>query len=165
MSLITYVLLCALVYGNAGKFNPEVIPDVTTKCFITQVLEVLFVRLGLYLLVTSQQQHHPNTQVIKVVAILDLLSYTGYKYLGLSVNMFLGLVANHFNLGARVYYLAFLWTASAASYFMYNTMKSSVMTTDSYSTGRGGTNQQIIVVAFAAGQFATMWFVSQTKNL
>ena len=39
MALITYVLLCGLLYGGAGEFNPEVLPDVTTKCFITQVLE------------------------------------------------------------------------------------------------------------------------------
>ena len=40
MSLITYVLLCALCYGNAGQFDPEVIPDVCTKCFLANVVEV-----------------------------------------------------------------------------------------------------------------------------
>ncbi|KAL7575032.1 hypothetical protein ACA910_010843 [Epithemia clementina (nom. ined.)] len=176
MSLITYVLLCALVYGNAGKFNPEVIPDVTTKCFVTQILEVLFIRVGLYLVISAQpqqqQQQQQYPQLIKVVAWLDLLSYSGYKYLGLSINMFLGLMAKHFSLGARVFYITFLWTASAASYFMYRTMKSSVLesttATNSYAPtlGRNGTtNQEILVLVFAVAQFATMWFVSQTKFL
>ena len=170
MSLITYVLLCALLYGNAGKFNPEVIPDVTTKCFVTQVLEVVCVRIGLYLL--SQQQQAPYQQQqrppsMKVVPWLDLLSFSGYKYLGLSFNMFLGLMAKHFSLGARVYYITFLWTASSASYFMYRTMQSSVSDGNAYGSNstKGTTNQQILVVVFAASQVATMWFVSQTKNL
>lgn len=186
MSLITYVLLCAVVYGNAGKFNPEVIPDVTTKCFVTQVLEVLLVRMGFYFVISAQQAQYQYQNVnqqqqqqqqqakplISAVAWLDLLSYSGYKYLGLSVNMFLGLLAKHFNLGARVYYISFLWTASATSYFMYRTMKSAVLettaaATNSYATtlGKGTTNQEILVLVFAGAQFATMWFVSQTRDL
>jgi hypothetical protein len=74
MSLVTYVLLCALGYGTAGKFDTEVIPDVTTKCMVTQILEVLIIRFGLYMMQAP-------------VPFLDLFSYTGYKYLGLCINM------------------------------------------------------------------------------
>jgi len=158
MSLITYTLLCALLYGNAGKFNPEVIPDVTTKCVITQVLEVVFIRVGFYFLM-SQHQNNPN---IRVVALLDLLSYTGYKYLGLSINMLLGLMAKHFGLGARMYYIAFLWTASAACFFMLKTMSNAVPTTH---VPTADSKRSVLVIAIAGLQVATMWFVSQTKFL
>ena len=50
MSVITYCLLAALLYGTAGEFNPEVIADVTTKCLATQILEVLIIRFGLYMM-------------------------------------------------------------------------------------------------------------------
>jgi hypothetical protein len=148
MSLITYVLLCALCYGNAGQFSPEVIPDVTTKCMVTQVLEVLAIRFGFYMMQTP-------------VAILDLLCYTGYKYLGLCVNMLVGLALGQLSLGHRGYYITFLWTASAMSYFMLKTMANNIPVV----TAGTGPKREVMVVAFAASQFATMWFVSQTRFL
>lgn len=148
MSLITYVLLCALCYGNAGKFSPEVIPDVTTKCMVTQVLEVLAIRFGFNMMQAP-------------VAILDLLSCTGYKYLGLCVNMLVGLALSQLNLGHRGYYITFMWTASAAFFFMLKTMANNIPVV----TAATGPKRDVMVVSFAASQFATMWFVSQTKFL
>jgi hypothetical protein len=151
MSGITYVLLSALLYGTAGKFNPEVIPSVTTQCFVTQVLEVAAIRFGFYLM---QSQ----------VAILDLFSYTGYKYLGLCVNMMAGIIFGHFfgfSAGSRGYYATFMWTASAASYCMLKTMANNIP----LKTAQHGPKREVVVIAFAASQFATMWFVSQTKFL
>jgi protein transport protein YIF1 len=148
MSLITYVLLCALVYGTAGKFNPEVLPEVTTRCAVTQVMEVLAIRMGFYLMECP-------------VALLDLFSYTGYKYLGLCINMMFALVLGHFGLGYRAYYLAFFWTATAASFFMFQTMSHNIPTI----TASTGPKREIAVVAFSASQFASMWFLGQTKFL
>ena len=148
MSLITYVLLCALCYGNAGQFNPEVLPDVTMKCIVCQILEVLAIRFGFYMMQAP-------------VAFLDLFSYTGYKYVGLCVNMLVGLALGQLNYGHRGYYVTFLWTASAASYFMLKTMANNIPLV----VAATGPKREVMVVAFAASQFATMWFVSQTKFL
>jgi len=148
MTLITYVLLCALCYGTAGKFDPEVIPDVTTKCFVTQILEVLAIRFGYHLMQAP-------------VPILDLFSYTGYKYVGLSINMFVGMLLGHLGYGHRAYYVTFLWTASAIAYFMLKTMANNIPTV----TAASGPKREVMVVAFAGSQLATMWFVSQTKFL
>lgn len=148
MTLITYVLLCAVCYGTAGAFNPEVIPDVTTKCIVAQILEVFLCRVGFYMMEAP-------------VAVLDLFCYTGYKYLGLCINMVVGLLLGHFGLGATGYYITFLWTASAASYFMLKTMANNIPMT----TSAKGPKRELMVIAFAASQFITMWFVSQTKFL
>jgi len=148
MSLISYCLLCALLYGTSGKFNPEVISDVTTKCFVTQVLEVVAIRFGLYMMQVS-------------VPFLDLFSYTGYKYLGLCINMLIGLFMGHLGYGTTGFYITFLWTASAASYFMLKTMANNTPTKVSAS----GPKREIMVLGFAGSQALTMWFVSQTKNL
>lgn len=154
MSGITYVLLSALMYGTAGKFSPEVIPSVTTKCFVTQLLEVALIRLGFYLMQSD-------------VAILDLFSYTGYKYLGLCLNLAVGSLLGHsgvFGLaagGTRGYYVMFLWTASAAAYTMLKTMANNIP----LQTAPQGPKREIMVIAIAASQFATMWFVGQTKFL
>lgn len=148
MTLITYVLLCALCYGNAGQFNPEVIPDVTTKCMVCQVLEVLLIRFGFYMMQAP-------------VSFLDLFAYTGYKYLGLCVNMLIGLGLSTLHFGHRGYYGTFLYTASACSYWMLKTMANNIPVI----TASTGPKREFMVVGFAALQFATMWFVSQTKFL
>jgi hypothetical protein len=148
MSLITYVLLCALCYGNAGQFSPEVLPDVTSKCIFTQLLEVLCIRFGFYMMQAS-------------VKMLDLWSFTGYKYLGLCCNMLVGVCLSALHLGHRGYYLTFTYTACACSYFMLKTMANNIPLV----TAATGPKREVMVVAFAASQFATMWFVSQTKFL
>lgn len=148
MSLITYCLLCALTYGTSGQFNPEVIPDVTTKCFVTQVLEVLLIRFGFYMMETS-------------VPFLDLFSYTGYKYLGLTINMLCGLLLGHLGYGTSGFYVTFLWTASAATFFMLKTMANNIPT----ETAAAGPKREIMVLVFAISQAVSMWFVSQTKFL
>jgi len=149
MSLLTYVLLCALCYGNAGKFDPEVLPDVMSKCALTQVIEVIAIRIGFYFMEAP-------------VPILDLLSYTGYKYLGLSVNMFIGLVVGHFgHFGHRSYYFTYLWTATAISYFILKVMANCIPR----RTSDVGPKRQLMVLGFAGSQFATCWFVSQVRYL
>lgn len=144
MSLVTYVLLCALLYGSTDKFTPEVLPDVTTKCIATQILEILIIRFGFYSMKAS-------------TPMLDLLAYTGYKYLGLCVNMLVGLLG----FGRTGYYVGFGWTATSVSYFMLKVMSNSIPS----ETASTGPKRELMVVAFAMSQFATMWFLSQTQNL
>jgi hypothetical protein len=149
MSLITYCLLCALLYGTAGQFNPEVIADVTTKCFLTQILEVLVFRFGFYMMQAP-------------VPFLDLFSYTGYKYLGLTINILFGMGLGHLGgYGTSGFYVTFLWTASAMAFFMLKTMANNIPT----ETAAEGPKREVMVLAFAVSQAASMWFVSQTKYL
>lgn len=152
MSGITYVLLAAFLSGTVGKFNPQVIPSITTQCLIVQTLEVLGIRLGFYMM---QSQ----------VALLDLFSYTGYKYFGLCINMIIAILLGRHGLtmvtGSRGYYVAFLWTGSAMSYFMLKTMANNIP----LQTAQHGPKREVMVLVFAASQFITMWLVSQTKFL
>lgn len=152
MSLVTYVLLCALLYGTAGQFEFQVIPSVCAKCFFTQILEVLLLRLGMY-----------TMQVVHSMPLLDLLCYTGYKYVGLCINMIISLILGHLvGLGTiRAYYISFLWTASAVSFFMLKVMANNIPMV----TASTGPKREIMILVFAVGQFASMWFVSQTKFL
>jgi len=148
MSLITYCLLSAFLYGTAGQFNPEVIADVITKCFATQVAEVLIIRGCLYTMQAS-------------IPFLDIFSYTGYKYLGLTISILCGIIFKRLDWGRSSFYGAFLWTASAAAWFMLKTMANNIPT----ETASTGPKRDVVVLAFAASQIATMWFVSQTKYL
>ena len=148
MSLISYVLLCALCYGNAGKFNPEVFSNVATTCIVAQIVEVLLMLLACY----SMQV--PTT-------ILDLLSITGYKYLGLCGNlllaMFIKLLLKY--KGRSAYYACFAWTASAAAFFMLKTITHHIPTV----TSPTGPKREWVILSFAMLQFAFMWFLSRTN--
>lgn len=152
MSLITYVLLCALSYGTVGKFNPEVLSDVTTKCFFTQLLEVLFFRFGIYLMQAP-------------TSFLDLFSITGYKYLGLALNMLVGNILStllpQLGYGTTAYYITFLWTGFSTCYFVLKSMSNHIPTV----TAKAGPKRELMVLGFACSQFATMWFLGQTKFL
>jgi hypothetical protein len=155
MSLITYVLLCGLCYGAAGQFDPRVLQTVTTKCFITQMFEVALMRFGFYLMQAP-------------IDLMDLFAVTGYKYLGLCTNLLVGMLITQFisSTSATVtsykgYYVSFLWTATSVSYFMLKTMANNIPRV----TAAGGPKREIMVLAFCASQFATMWFLGQTKFL
>ena len=153
MSLITYVILCALLYGTSGEFTPEVLPDVTTKCILTQIFEVLLMRFGIY------SMHMPKTSMLPTT--LDLFAYTGYKYLGLCMNMLVGLLG----FGRTGYYVGFVWTATSMFYFMLKVMSSGIPRQEQYPSVGGGPKREIIILGFAAFQFFSMWFMSQTKYL
>ena len=153
MSLITYVLLCGLCYGAAGQFDPKVLQEVTTKCFVTQLIEVLIMRFGLYLMQAP-------------IDLMDLFAVTGYKYLGLCTNLLVGMLLTQFipsssvnRTSYRGYYISFLWTATSVSYFMLKTMANNIPRV----TAATGPKREFMVLAFAGSQFATMWFLGQTK--
>jgi len=149
MSLVTYCLLSAVLYGTAGEFNPEVIGNVFSKCFFTQVAEVLLIWGCLYAMQTS-------------LPVLDLFSYTGYKYLGLTVCMLCGIFFKRLlAMGTASFYVAFLYTASAAAWFMRSTMANNIPN----KTASTGPQRDVVVLAFGGFQFASMWFISQTKYL
>jgi hypothetical protein len=143
MSLVTYCILCALLYGASGEFNPEVLPDVMFKCFSTQTLEVFAIRLGLYLMQSP-------------ISLLDLFSFTGYKYFGLCLNMLIGITA-----GKKAYYGTLLWTASCISFMMLKVMSNNIPR----QTASSGPKREFMIVGFAGSQMATMWFLSETKYL
>lgn len=150
MSLITYVLLCGLCYGTSGQFDPEFLPDVTTRCIVVQIIEVLSFRLGFYLMQVP-------------TSFMDLFAVTGYKYLGLALNMLVGYSLSLMlqNGGHRAYYIMFLWTATAMSYFMLKFMANNIPLV----TNATGPKREVVVLAFAGSQFASMWFLGQTRFL
>ena len=167
MSLITYVLLCGLCYGTSGQFDPEVLPDVTTRCILIQIVEVLLFRLGFYMMQSSANAGVANKSSAAGLTFMDLFAITGYKYLGLTLNMFVGyslslaLVSG----GQKGYYGTFLWTATAASYFMLKFMANNIPESIGNDGTGKGPKKEFMVLAFAGSQFASMWFLGQTKFL
>ncbi|ETW10331.1 hypothetical protein H310_00657 [Aphanomyces invadans] len=108
MSFVTYILIVGYIKGASGRFNPDVITDVSTSCCLLQLLEICLMKLGLYLL---------NSQI----NWLDLVSFTGYKYVALVLNTVVHLV-----LGYLPYYAVLAYTGLATSFFTLNGLKGTV---------------------------------------
>ena len=122
MGAVTFVVIVSFVKGAAMKFTPEVLYEVSQHCAFMQVMEIIVLKLLLYLLGHSKAQ----------LGFFDILAFTGYKYVGLCVNM---LVA--YCVGWWVYYPVLLYTGFSMGYFIVQTFKaSSVLGREGKTTSR-----------------------------
>eukprot|EP01041_Mallomonas_annulata_P004367 gene4366-8693_t len=138
MSFITYVLLVGYVRGTSNKFTPEVLIHAVWVCLGLQSVETLIMKLGLNMLQVS-------------VPLLDIFSYTGYKYVGLcfaTSTLFLG---QYFHIASSLY------TSLMMAYFVLKTLAAVVPAVQS-----GGPPRHLVLLAFALMQFLLMVLLSWT---
>lgn len=156
MALFTYVILCTTSKGMAGEFRPGGLsaPDfmsaLTAKCTATQLVEVLTLCSML------------RVNDLPCPFWLDLISITGYKYVGLSAAMLVGMTLNVAEFGWHGYTGTFLWTASASSCFMFKTMAHEIPRLVSRP---GGPKRELVLVGIVVLQVVIMWFISLTMHL
>lgn len=78
MSLITYILLSTVLAGIRGTFKPEILGSITTTSIFVILVEIAILRLAIYVLnITNESQ------------LIDLAAYSGYKFVGVIVTLFL----------------------------------------------------------------------------
>lgn len=144
MALSTYVLAVGLAKGTTHVFNPEIIVEVFGSSVFSQLIQVVVIKVAMYLLVGQNMQ----------VSWLDLLAYTGYQYIGVAINMLVGVC-----FGPVAYNVCLAWTAACAAFVMFKTMQQVV----------GGTadsqKKLYFIVLCAALQVALMWFLGFTRDL
>jgi len=83
MSLVTYILLSTLVAGLRGQFQPELLGYTASKALGVVLLEILGLKLGCYFLSISNESQ-----------LLDLVAYSGYKFVGVIGTVFLAEIVN-----------------------------------------------------------------------
>lgn len=83
MALVTYVILCTMLAGLRGAFQPELLGYTATSAFIIVVVEILLLKLGCYLLSISNESQ-----------LLDLVAYSGYKFVGAIVTVLFSEIFN-----------------------------------------------------------------------
>jgi hypothetical protein len=108
MSLVTYIFLQALISGLKGQFQPELFGYIATTAVVAEIVEILGLKLGCYLLSISNESQ-----------LLDLVAYSGYKFVGVIVTI---TVAEIFNggkgTGGWVGWAVFIYTFLANSLFL-----------------------------------------------
>jgi hypothetical protein len=108
MALVTYILLSTLVAGLRGAFQPELLGYTATFAFIIVSFEIVLLKLGCYLLSISNESQ-----------LLDLVAYSGYKFVGAIVTVFVSeVLSSGKGTGGWVGWTVFSYTFLANALFL-----------------------------------------------
>ncbi|XP_010890275.1 protein YIF1B isoform X2 [Esox lucius] len=146
MGFITYILVAGLAFGTQNRFSPEILGMQASSTLVWLIMEVLAVLLSLYLVTV-------NTDLTTI----DLVAFSGYKYVGMIVGVVAGLL-----FGPTGYYLAMLWCCISIFVFMIRTLRLKLLS-EAAAQGvlvRGARNQlrMYLTMSIAAAQPVFMYW-------
>lgn len=167
MALVTYILLSTVLAGLRGAFHPELLGLTATTAFAVVLLEILGLKLGTYLLSISSESQ-----------LLDLVAYSGYKFVGIIVTLLLSEILNRTSLGGGgggtggwVGWIIFLYVFSANAFFLLRSLRYVLLpdagpssgSAASYTVARSQRNRrtQFLFVYSYIVQFVFMWLLSR----
>jgi protein transport protein YIF1 len=108
MALVTYILLSTLLAGLRQAFHPELFGMTATAAFVVVIAEIMILRLAMYLLNISNESQ-----------LLDLVAYSGYKFVGIIVTLVISEVWNRGGgTGGWIGWGVFLYTFLANGFFL-----------------------------------------------
>uniref|UniRef100_A0A8C4P878 Protein YIF1 n=1 Tax=Dromaius novaehollandiae TaxID=8790 RepID=A0A8C4P878_DRONO len=102
MAFITYVLVAGLALGTQNRFSPDSLGLQASSALAWLIVEVLAILLSLYLVTV-------NTDLTTI----DLIAFSGYKYVGMIVGLVSGLL-----FGKTGYYVVLGWCCISIFVFM-----------------------------------------------
>ncbi|KAF9130837.1 hypothetical protein BGW39_002591 [Mortierella sp. 14UC] len=155
MAFVTYVLLVALSAGvNAGdnvskdanKFSPEMLGPTASSALAVIFLEFTIIKLCVYVLnITSD------------VPILDLLAYSGYKFVGIIVSIIVQLS----KAPKSVFWSVFLYTGAATGFFLLRSLRYVILPEASAGTVLPPQRKRRIhfLICLSVLQFGFMWIL------
>jgi hypothetical protein len=73
MAFVTYILIVGTIMGVENRFTPEILTMTASTALFFTIVQVMFLRLGIYLLNASSPDYP--------IYITDLVAYTGYQYI------------------------------------------------------------------------------------
>ncbi|KAK5013312.1 Protein transport protein yif1, partial [Cryomyces antarcticus] len=113
MAFVTYILVSTLIAGLRGAFRPELLGVTATAAFVVVFVEILALKLGCYLLSISNESQ-----------LLDLIAYSGYKFVGVIVTLVVSEVVNRGGgAGGWVGWTVFAYTFLANAFFLLRSLK------------------------------------------
>ncbi|KAN0061707.1 Protein transport protein yif1 [Thecaphora frezii] len=108
MAFVTYILLTSMIYGLESRFHPEILGLTASRALAIILMELAAIKLGTYLL-NIQGDH----------TFVDLLAYSGYKFVGTLITLFFGLV----NVRGWIYWSVFLYCFAANAFFLLRSLR------------------------------------------
>ncbi|XP_060521189.1 protein YIF1B [Cylas formicarius] len=107
MAYITYVLVAGLVLGTQNRFTPEQIGVTASSALAWWVVELAIYLCTLYIM-----------QINTSLKTLDLLAYSGYKFVGTTVSILISVVT-----GKTGYYVTLSYVNLALAFFLVGNLK------------------------------------------
>uniref|UniRef100_A0A8D0B5B4 Protein YIF1 n=1 Tax=Salvator merianae TaxID=96440 RepID=A0A8D0B5B4_SALMN len=148
MAFITYVLVAGLALGTQNRFSPDLLGLQASSALAWLIVEVLIVLLSLYLVTVNAD-----------LSAVDLVAFSGYKYVGMIVGLLAGLL-----FGKTGYYLLLSWCCVAIFVFMIRTLRLKILAEAAAEgpLGRSGRNQlrMYLTVAVAGLQPLLMYWLT-----
>lgn len=160
MAYVTYVLLAGFVLGFQNRFSPEQLGIQTSSTLAWALVEVFVERITIYI-----------TNIKTQLCTLDLIAYSGYKYVGMIFAILLSLVFSKMG-----YYLGLIYFSISLAFFLIRTLKCQVLpegqaqpTHDIYGNPMmnadqnfsSGNKRRTYILLFVAGiQPLLMWWLS-----
>lgn len=128
MALVTYILLSTLLAGLRGAFHPELLGYTATLAISVMLLEILTIKIGTFLLSISSSSQ-----------LLDLVAYSGYKFVGVIISLLLSELLGHMGVGGSwVSWVIFLYCFGANAFFLLRSLKYVLLPDQSGQGGVGG---------------------------
>ncbi|XP_038237480.1 protein YIF1B isoform X1 [Dermochelys coriacea] len=148
MAFITYILVAGLALGTQNRFSPDILGLQASSALAWLIVEVLAILLSLYLVTV-------NTDLTTI----DLVAFSGYKYVGMIVGIVSGLL-----FGKTGYYLLLSWCCLSIFVFMIRTLRLKILS-EAAAEGvlvRGAKNQlrMYLTMAIAALQPLFMYWLT-----
>lgn len=111
MAFVTYILMAGLALGTQDRFNPEQLGIQASSALVWLVIEVIVLLLTMYIM---------NIQTD--LGYLDLIAFTGYKYVGMIAALSAGMISPTFG-----YYSVLIYTSCALAFFLVRTLRVQVL--------------------------------------
>ncbi|XP_073178421.1 protein YIF1B isoform X3 [Lepidochelys kempii] len=148
MAFITYILVAGLALGTQNRFSPDILGLQASSALAWLIVEVLAILLSLYLVTV-------NTDLTTI----DLVAFSGYKYVGMIVGIVSGLL-----FGKTGYHLLLSWCCLSIFVFMIRTLRLKILS-EAAAEGvlvRGAKNQlrMYLTMAIAALQPLFMYWLT-----
>ncbi|GAA6071137.1 protein YIF1B isoform X1, partial [Tachysurus ichikawai] len=129
-------------------FSPEILGMQASSALVWLIMEVLAILLSLYLVTV-------NTDLTTI----DLVAFSGYKYVGMIVGVLTGLL-----FGRTAYYLSLFWCCASISVFTIRTLRLKILSEAAVEglLVRGAKNQlrMYLTMAIAAAQPVFMYWLT-----
>ncbi|XP_063168707.1 protein YIF1B [Candoia aspera] len=147
MAFITYLLVAGLALGTQNRFSPDLLGLLASSALAWLIVEVLAVLLGLYLVAI-------NTGLTPI----DLVAFSGYKYVGMILGLLAGLV-----FGKTGYYALLGWCCVTVFVFMIRTLRLKILSEAAEGVLRRDAQSQLrmyLTVAVAGLQPLQMYWLT-----
>lgn len=146
MAYVTYVLVAGLVLGMQERFSPEQISIQASSALAWSIVEIAVYMAILYI-----------TNIRTMLRTLDLLAYSGYKYIGIIISVLISLAFDKTG-----YYVALIYCNFALAFFLMRSLRAQVLpekgatqTNDQYyadsHTSSHGSKRRLYFLLFVAG--------------